>query len=98
MNYFPGLPIKSLSYPSIPNRPSGQRLCNALQRGLKVLDSVEARDLADKTTPQLHYFVRCLNDADYGDASEVGYHTKMAEAYKIIVVRSMSVIHSQLKL
>jgi len=34
------------------------------------------------TTPQLHYIVRCVNTAGaYGDASAVGYYTKLSTAF-----------------
>ena len=34
------------------------------------------------TTPQLHYMVRCINtNGVYGEATEIGYYTKLATAF-----------------
>ncbi|KAJ1676418.1 hypothetical protein EV182_008228, partial [Spiromyces aspiralis] len=44
-------------------RPSGPMLRVALEAGLDAMNA-EKRDYGIVTTPQLHYFVRCLNTAD----------------------------------
>jgi phosphoacetylglucosamine mutase len=71
------------------HRPSGEALVAALVDGLKALGA-SFTDLGIKTTPQLHYFVRCLNTQGtpecYGEASEQGYYNKLGEAYIELVV------------
>ncbi|KAJ2726038.1 hypothetical protein GGI07_000821 [Coemansia sp. Benny D115] len=69
-------------------RPSGPLLQAALEDGLAAL-SVEASNFGIVTTPQLHYFVRCLNTANtpapYGEPTEEGYYKKYSEAFKRLV-------------
>ncbi|KAJ2556244.1 hypothetical protein EV175_002092 [Coemansia sp. RSA 1933] len=69
-------------------RPSGPLLQAALEDGLRALD-VQATNYGVVTTPQLHYFVRCVNtagtEAEYGEASEEGYNKKYAAAYLRLV-------------
>ncbi|ORZ33941.1 hypothetical protein BCR44DRAFT_1437348 [Catenaria anguillulae PL171] len=65
-------------------RPSGAALVKALVDGL----TASGADFVDhglKTTPQLHYLTRCINDASYGKPTEVGYYEKLSQAYKDLV-------------
>ncbi|KAJ9051267.1 hypothetical protein DSO57_1006189 [Entomophthora muscae] len=69
-------------------RPSGPKLIESLVDGIKSLKS-EYQDFDIKTTPQLHYIVRCLNtlgkpDA-YGEPTEKGYYSKLAKAFKSLM-------------
>ncbi|RUS20213.1 hypothetical protein BC937DRAFT_86171 [Endogone sp. FLAS-F59071] len=69
-------------------RPSGPKLVASLEDALRATGTV-LTDFSLKTTPQLHYCVRCLNtkgtnDA-YGDATEEGYFDKLAIAYRQLV-------------
>jgi phosphoacetylglucosamine mutase len=70
-------------------RPSGSALVSALVDGLKVLNS-KIIDFGIKTTPQLHYVVRCYNtqgtEDNYGEPSEEGYYKKLATAFHKAVV------------
>jgi phosphoacetylglucosamine mutase len=69
-------------------RASGPYLVKALIAALDVL-SVEYKDYGILTTPQLHHMVRCINTAGteyaYGEATEEGYYTKMAAAFKTLM-------------
>jgi len=69
-------------------RPSGSRLVNALEAGLKATD-VEYKDYGILTTPQLHYLVRSTNTQNdkipYGEVSEEGYYKKLANAFKVVM-------------
>ncbi|KAL1925611.1 uncharacterized protein VTP21DRAFT_494 [Calcarisporiella thermophila] len=69
-------------------RPSGPALIASLEDALKAME-VEYADYGLKTTPQLHYIVRCLNTAgtpdNYGEPTEEGYYKKLATAYRQIV-------------
>ncbi|KAF8528001.1 phosphoacetylglucosamine mutase [Hysterangium stoloniferum] len=69
-------------------RPSGPALVSALEDGLKAMNA-EGRNEGVKTTPILHYFVRCINTRgskeDYGEDSEEGYYKKLSKAYKTLV-------------
>ena len=60
-------------------------LSQSLADGLNAFEA-EATDYELKTTPQLHYLVRCLNtqgtNDPYGIPTEVGYYEKMATAFK----------------
>ena len=67
-------------------RVSGPELVGYLKRGLECFDDIEVRDFGEMTTPQLHYVTRCLNDPAFGEATEEGYYTKMARAFKNLVV------------
>jgi phosphoacetylglucosamine mutase len=73
-------------------RPSGSALVSAFEDGLKAIGA-EGRDAGVTTTPILHYLVRSINtkhtkDA-YGEDSEQGYFSKLSEAFKKLVVRSI---------
>ncbi|KAF8499443.1 phosphoacetylglucosamine mutase [Gautieria morchelliformis] len=65
-------------------RPSGPALVAALEDGLKAMGA-EARNEGVKTTPILHYLVRCVNTRgtrdDYGEDSEQGYYKKLSNAF-----------------
>lgn len=78
-------------------RPSGPELVAAFEAGLKCMGA-EGRDEGVKTTPELHYFVRCINTkgtkGEYGEDSEDGYMRKLSEAFKKLVVRFRSAIRS----
>ena len=70
-------------------RPTGPDLAKALELGLAAANA-EARNEGVKTTPVLHYLVRCINskgtDDEYGVDSEDGYMTKLSDAFKKLVV------------
>ena len=74
-------------------RPSGVRLVRALVDGIQALGG-HFTDLGEMTTPQLHYFVRCLNTAHmpipYGEPTEIGYFNKLTDAYVSIVQETNS--------
>ncbi|CAG8546771.1 6583_t:CDS:10 [Ambispora leptoticha] len=69
-------------------RPSGVRLVEALEHGLKAVNA-NLVNFGIKTTPQLHYVTRCYNtlgtEASYGEPTEEGYYKKLAIAYRKIV-------------
>ncbi|KAJ2850750.1 hypothetical protein IWW36_001645 [Coemansia brasiliensis] len=69
-------------------RPSGPLLQAALEDGLAALNA-NATSYGVVTTPQLHYFVRCLNTADtpvaYGEPTEAGYYEKYGQAFLRLV-------------
>ncbi|KAI9190063.1 hypothetical protein H9P43_001496 [Blastocladiella emersonii ATCC 22665] len=65
-------------------RPSGPALVQALADGLTAAGATFV-DHGLKTTPQLHYLTRCINDATYGEPTEEGYYTKISKAYKDLV-------------
>ncbi|KAJ2782138.1 hypothetical protein H4R18_002461 [Coemansia javaensis] len=69
-------------------RPSGPLLQAALEDGLAALGA-EATSYGVVTTPQLHYFVRCLNTAGtpaaYGEPTEAGYRAKYTGAFLRLV-------------
>ena len=66
-------------------RPSGGALSQALTDGLNAFEA-ESTDYELKTTPQLHYLVRCLNtqgtNSPYGIPTQEGYYEKLATAFK----------------
>ncbi|EGD78252.1 phosphoglucomutase 3 [Salpingoeca rosetta] len=64
-------------------RGSGLKLCQAARDGCTALGA-EVVDLGIVTTPQVHYVVRCLNDATYGTPTVAGYQEKLAAAFKAI--------------
>lgn len=70
-------------------RPTGPTLVAAFEDGLKAINA-EGRNEGVKTTPVLHYLVRCINSKGtpeaYGEDSEEGYMTKLSEAFKKLVV------------
>jgi phosphoacetylglucosamine mutase len=74
-------------------RPSGPALVSAFEDGLKAIGA-EGRDAGVTTTPILHYLVRSINTRGtkyaYGDDSEHGYFTKLSEAFKKLVVSSIT--------
>ena len=74
-------------------RPSGSELMTALEAGLKVM-AVHGRNEGIKTTPVLHYLVRCINTIDtaeaYGLDNEAGYMEKLSNAFRELVVCAFS--------
>lgn len=68
-------------------RESGPPLVTSLVDALNAVGA-EFTDLGLLTTPQLHYFVRCINTQNpphteaYGVATEQGYYEKIGNAYK----------------
>lgn len=63
-------------------RASSPALASALQDGITALGA-QFIDFGLMTTPQLHYAVRCINSSGrYGTPSEVGYYTKLSNAFK----------------
>lgn len=70
-------------------RPTGPFLIAAFEDGLKAIGA-EGRNEGVKTTPVLHYLVRCINsrgtDDEYGIDSEDGYMKKLSGAFKKLVV------------
>jgi phosphoacetylglucosamine mutase len=70
-------------------RPSGPALVAALEDGLKAM-SAESRNEGVKTTPILHYLVRCINTKgtaeEYGQDTEDGYYQKLSSAFLQLVV------------
>lgn len=71
-------------------RPSCARLINAFKDGVKALDpSAQLVESGLKTTPQLHYLVKCLNDGGmYGTPTEEGYYKKLSQAFIALNVSS----------
>lgn len=69
-------------------RPSSIGLATSLADGIRALDG-RATDFGSKTTPQLHYLVRCVNTentpASYGEPSEHGYYLKLATAFRTLM-------------
>ncbi|KAI8084065.1 uncharacterized protein B0P05DRAFT_536032 [Gilbertella persicaria] len=65
-------------------RPSCADLVKALELGLKV-SGAQSTNYGLKTTPMLHYLVRCINTAGtsdaYGEPTEEGYYKKLTNAY-----------------
>lgn len=74
-------------------RPSGPALISSLKHGLQALKA-DFKDYDIKTTPQLHYIVRCLNTEGtieaYGVPTEEGYYNKLATAFKILMKNKSS--------
>ncbi|CEP17379.1 hypothetical protein [Parasitella parasitica] len=69
-------------------RPSCPHLVKCLESGLKAAGAKET-NFGLKTTPMLHYLVRCLNtdgtnDA-YGEPTEEGYYKKLTSAFSSAV-------------
>ncbi|OAV95837.1 hypothetical protein PTTG_09144 [Puccinia triticina 1-1 BBBD Race 1] len=64
-------------------RPSCARLITAFKDGVAALDpSAQIIDSGLKTTPQLHYLVKCINDGGlYGTPTEEGYYKKLSDAF-----------------
>lgn len=69
-------------------RASGPYLVTALKAALDAV-GVTYKDEGILTTPQLHYIVRCINTEGtayaFGEPTEVGYYTKMANAFKTLM-------------
>ncbi|KAI7862012.1 hypothetical protein BDF14DRAFT_1861080 [Spinellus fusiger] len=69
-------------------RPSCAELVQCLELGLKV-SGAKATNFGLKTTPMLHYLVRCINTANtsdsYGEPTEEGYYKKLSDAFKASV-------------
>lgn len=66
------------------SRESSPRLAKALLSGIEVVHACGVHDLGLATTPQLHYVTRCINDETFGEPTEEGYYSKLAEAFKTI--------------
>lgn len=66
-------------------RASGSRLVECLVDALKATN-VEYSDFKLATTPQLHYYTRCINTKgtqdEYGEPTEKGYYEKLSSAFK----------------
>jgi phosphoacetylglucosamine mutase len=71
------------------DRPSCPHLVKCLELGLKV-SGAQSTNFGLKTTPMLHYLVRCINTAGtndaYGEPTEEGYYKKLTSAFAIAVV------------
>lgn len=69
-------------------RPSSVNLTKSLADGINAMQG-QSTDFGLKTTPQLHYLVRCVNTentpASYGEPSEHGYYLKLATAFRILM-------------
>ncbi|CCG84227.1 protein of unknown function [Taphrina deformans PYCC 5710] len=69
-------------------RPSSIPLAQSLADGINSLGG-QSTDFGLKTTPQLHYLVRCVNTentpASYGEPSEHGYYLKLATAFRTLM-------------
>ncbi|KAL5495410.1 hypothetical protein ACEPAI_873 [Sanghuangporus weigelae] len=69
-------------------RPTGPTLVAAFEDGLKA-SGATGRNEDIKTTPVLHYLVRCINSKGtaeaYGEDSEHGYMRKLSGAFKRLV-------------
>ncbi|OBZ86312.1 Phosphoacetylglucosamine mutase [Choanephora cucurbitarum] len=69
-------------------RPSCPQLVQALELGLKA-SGAQHTNYGLKTTPMLHYLVRCINTAGtndaYGEPTEEGYYKKLTAAYTTAV-------------
>ncbi|KAJ1036551.1 hypothetical protein NDA13_000083 [Ustilago tritici] len=73
-------------------RPSCKSLVEAIVDGLSAMGA-QTIDAGLKTTPQLHYLVKCLNTRgtpdSYGEATEQGYYKKLAAAFlKLVPAKS----------
>jgi hypothetical protein len=70
-------------------RPSCPQLVKSLEDGMKCFDT-ETIFAGLKTTPQLHYLVRCINTKGqpntYGEPSEEGYYKKLSSAFLELIV------------
>ncbi|GAM88073.1 hypothetical protein ANO11243_061030 [Dothideomycetidae sp. 11243] len=69
-------------------RASGSRLVECLVDALKATD-VGYTDFKLATTPQLHYYTRCINTKgtqdSYGEPTEQGYYEKLGAAFKQVM-------------
>ncbi|CDH49521.1 phosphoacetylglucosamine mutase [Lichtheimia corymbifera JMRC:FSU:9682] len=79
-------------------RPSCPELVKCLESGLKAAGA-KSTGYGLKTTPMLHYLVRCLNTANtpdaYGEPTEEGYYKKLSQAFKTAVAGkpTLSTLH-----
>lgn len=73
---------------AVDTRPSSIPLGKSLADGILALGG-QAKDFGLKSTPQLHYLVRCVNTentpASYGEPSEHGYYLKLATAFRTLM-------------
>lgn len=69
-------------------RASGSRLVKCLIDAFQATN-VNYTDFKLATTPQLHYYVRCINtkgsQEEYGEPSEKGYYEKLSSAFKQVM-------------
>ncbi|GAA5812574.1 hypothetical protein MFLAVUS_006031 [Mucor flavus] len=69
-------------------RPSCPHLVKCLEQGLEAAGA-KSTNFGLKTTPMLHYLVRCINTAGtndaYGEATEEGYYKKLTAAFATAV-------------
>ncbi|EGG07404.1 uncharacterized protein MELLADRAFT_116324 [Melampsora larici-populina 98AG31] len=72
-------------------RPSCASLIKAFRDGIDCLSKTGEFEVIEgglKTTPQLHYLVKCWNDGGvYGHPSEEGYYQKLSNAFNEINAR-----------
>ncbi|CAI4229445.1 unnamed protein product [Auanema sp. JU1783] len=77
-------PLRSASNASVvcamDTRISSPHLVEAARAGAELFN-VHFRNHGLLTTPQLHYIVRCRNDPEFGEASEVGYYKCLSTAF-----------------
>lgn len=66
------------------SRESSPALSNSTIDGINSLENSTVTDYGLFTTPQLHYVTRCLNDSAFGEPTELGYYTKLADSFKEI--------------
>ena len=73
---------------AVDTRPSSKSLAKALADGIAAIGG-QGKDFGLKSTPQLHYLVRCVNTentpASYGEPSEHGYYLKLATAFRSLM-------------
>lgn len=69
-------------------RPSGDKLVEAFEAGLKPFEGLKIVDLGIQTTPVLHYVVRATNarEGEAGKPTVDGYYERMAGAFKTLIV------------
>ncbi|KAI7904332.1 uncharacterized protein BX663DRAFT_560024 [Cokeromyces recurvatus] len=69
-------------------RPSCPQLVKCLEQGLEA-SGAQRTNFGLKTTPMLHYLVRCINTVGtsdaYGEPTEEGYYKKLATAFATAV-------------
>ncbi|PVU90050.1 hypothetical protein BB561_005044 [Smittium simulii] len=76
-------------------RPTSPLLVEVLERGLSLL-CTNSTNFGVVTTPQLHYFVLCINTQNttpYGIPTIEGYNTKIGNAYRAIVDSARTDLH-----
>lgn len=66
------------------SRDSSPALSDSTIDGIRSIPNTTYQDYGLNTTPQLHYLTRTINDPNFGEASEKGYYSKMASAFKNI--------------